>query len=460
MGKEREQQKLKGIKALHVSIAMLVVACGLFAVTCMGVGRVYGRYQQLTEQVDVYLRSEGEIRRLEEMSDYLTEQARRFAMTRNRHYMDAYFDKLDESQELDRVIEDIMESQGADSGITAEYLRTALRRSVQLTECELHSMKLVCVAKGYGDLPERIEELELPAWELWVDDTQKLERAYSLVSNQVYNNVKSRTDSRFAKALEYISADARESEQKSEAVLRNSLREEWACVLLLFVTIVLIFAFIYILMLLPIREFIKRIKEDKPLDIIGSYELRYLAVTYNKMYEVNTASKAILQHQAEHDALTGLLNRQALVQLKQYLGTIKKPLALILVDLDYFKNVNDDYGHAVGDQVLKKLAGLLVEYFRSNDYPIRLGGDEFAVFMLDVTEAEKDIIAQKADLLNQTLLHPDDGLPKISASIGVAFSKEGYQSELYEHADSALYRTKENGRCGYSFYEEERAEDI
>ena len=129
----------------------------------------------------------------------------------------------------------------------------------------------------------------------------------------------------------------------------------------------------------------------------------------------------------------------------------------MILDVDKFKQVNDQYGHEMGDAVLKKVAKLLEENFRATDHPARIGGDEFAVILTDATEEMKPVIEEKVQNINNRLLNPENDLPKVSLSVGIAFSANGFGDDLYKKADSALYVTKENGRCGYTFYEEKKA---
>jgi len=446
-------KKKRGIKILYITGSSLLVACVLFALTCYGMIHVSDRYVQLTTLIDTYLSSQQDIRDVRETSYYLTDQARRFVATMDRQYMDAYFERLKETYELENVIARIVERQGTQSEITDEYLRWVLERPDVMSQAEIHSMKLICLVKGYEDLPTAVEAYELPQWEIWTDRAYKIDRANSLVYNQGYMQAKSRADELYSATLKKLSAETIVKEQESSKVLRNALNQQRIYIFLLFALIVFIFLMISLLILRPVELFVKRLGDDQPLDIVGSEELRYLAVTYNKMYEANVESKAILLHQAEHDALTDLLNRQAFEHLRGYLGAVEKPLAFLLIDLDHFKLVNDRYGHVMGDKVLKKVATILGESFRANDYLLRIGGDEFAVVMMDITEAEKDIIAKKLDAINAALTDSKDDLPKLSVSVGVAFSSQGYYKELYQHADEALYQTKKNGRCGYHFYE-------
>ena len=130
------------------------------------------------------------------------------------------------------------------------------------------------------------------------------------------------------------------------------------------------------------------------------------------------------------------------------------PLAFLIIDVDKFKLINDCYGHEIGDQILKKVAKHLSDTFRAQDYVARIGGDEFAVIMTNSTRELQPVIQNKVESMNQFLKKPDDGLPPISLSIGIAFSDKGFPEELYRQADRALYQVKENGRCGCHFYDE------
>ena len=130
-------------------------------------------------------------------------------------------------------------------------------------------------------------------------------------------------------------------------------------------------------------------------------------------------------------------------------------MAFLIIDVDKFKEVKDGYGHEMGDKVLKRVASLIQESFRTRDFVARIGGDEFCVIMTDITEHLGLVIKNKIYMLNRMLQNPDDDFPAVSLSVGVAFTKEGFTEELYRNADRALYYVKGNGRCGISFYGED-----
>lgn len=126
----------------------------------------------------------------------------------------------------------------------------------------------------------------------------------------------------------------------------------------------------------------------------------------------------VVKHQAEHDPLTDLLNRGSFDKALKLHDDGKHDFALILADVDQFKSVNDTFGHAVGDQVLKRVSSLLQVAFRSTDFVCRIGGDEFAVIMVDVTSDLQYTIQEKIDFVNTELSKPIDGMPQVSLSAG------------------------------------------
>lgn len=193
----------------------------------------------------------------------------------------------------------------------------------------------------------------------------------------------------------------------------------------------------------PLLEYNESIHHGVIAPIHGVAELRTLAETYNSIYEENEEREMLMKHQAEHDSLTELLNRRSFDQILSLYEKDRSSFALILADVDVFKQINDTCGHDTGDRILKRVAALLHTTFRSTDYVCRIGGDEFAVIMVDMSRELYYTITDKIAEIN--------GLPAVSLSAGVAFSDEnGFCGSLFRAADSALYTAKAHGRCGCS----------
>jgi diguanylate cyclase (GGDEF)-like protein len=171
-----------------------------------------------------------------------------------------------------------------------------------------------------------------------------------------------------------------------------------------------------------------------------------------------TVSRAAFEHLARHDPLTGLPNRRMCFErLEQALAVARKNgqnMALLFVDLDHFKAMNDQYGHRFGDQVLQAVAKLLISASDASDSVSRLGGDEFVIFFEDVQDSQK--IVALLERLHQCLQLPlfiEGNRVKIHASMGVSmFPRDGNDiGTLVQHADHAMYKAKSAGRNRYSF---------
>lgn len=162
-----------------------------------------------------------------------------------------------------------------------------------------------------------------------------------------------------------------------------------------------------------------------------------------------------LEHQATHDALTGLANRKLFEELLMravFRGDRSHhPVAVLFVDLDGFKEINDAHGHPMGDRVLAEVARRLENTVRPGDVVARLGGDEFAVLcesLSEIADAEKiagRIVASVAEPIPVT-----SGIAIVTASVGVALADDGEgASSLVSRADHAMYEMKNAGKAGY-----------
>lgn len=166
-----------------------------------------------------------------------------------------------------------------------------------------------------------------------------------------------------------------------------------------------------------------------------------------------------LELRAEKDSLTGLYNKGATTTLitKAIEKSIEnnKMAALIMVDLDHFKSVNDTFGHSMGDKVIADSGKTLNDTFKGQDIVGRMGGDEFMVFMDDI-KGENDalLMANKLNSLLTRTIEDEHGSVTVTASIGIAMlGPHANNFELlYKSADMALYVTKESGRNGATVF--------
>jgi diguanylate cyclase (GGDEF)-like protein/PAS domain S-box-containing protein len=168
------------------------------------------------------------------------------------------------------------------------------------------------------------------------------------------------------------------------------------------------------------------------------------------------------QHLADHDALTGLPNRRLLEdRLTQALALSqrnRKQTAVMFVDLDRFKAINDSLGHTVGDLVLKEVAQRLVKQLRVGDTVCRIGGDEFVVVLPEAKRSTDaaNVAAKIIETLSQPVQAADRELT-VTPSVGIAvFPEDGRDAGmLIRNADAAMYHAKESGRANYQFFTEQ-----
>jgi len=194
----------------------------------------------------------------------------------------------------------------------------------------------------------------------------------------------------------------------------------------------------------------RMLNPDRPED--GSLWI-YIDISVRKERESR------IQHLADHDALTGLLNRRMFEdRLRQALANARRSgtmVALMLVDLDEFKSINDSYGHLTGDYVLRTVAKRIQESVRETDTVARLGGDEFVVVLVGQRSTEDSAIVAEKMLSAITQSIPAGGRQlAVGASIGISiFPRDGDSPEaLLRDADAAMYRVKDAGKNRYQFY--------
>ena len=181
---------------------------------------------------------------------------------------------------------------------------------------------------------------------------------------------------------------------------------------------------------------------------------------YVKNIDKRKREELVLLKQSQSDSLTNIYNKKSTeIFIDEKLNTLEgcQTGIFIIIDIDYFKKINDTYGHPFGDEVLIKISHILKNNFRDSDIIGRIGGDEFCIFLCGmrckkyVEELCKFICCEIRSVTPPT----NDFKFKISCSIGITMcnGRKMNFDEVYREADIALYKTKEKGRDGYSFYQ-------
>jgi len=200
----------------------------------------------------------------------------------------------------------------------------------------------------------------------------------------------------------------------------------------------------------------------EPLPVVRNDEVGHLTTAFNRVLSKLLISRSELEHIANHDALTGLPNRQLLAdRMKQAMARAqrnKEQLALLFLDLDGFKPINDKLGHEAGDIVLHEVAERLSAVMRGEDTLARVGGDEFVILLSDLNANAKDaaeLVANKCLAVFQQPFVVHGQSCKLGLSIGIATGNgECSSDKLLIAADQAMYQAKESGRGQFCWAKE------
>lgn len=376
------KRKIRILRVSNGSFAVTIILAVLFFVIAVTGSK---EFHILKETTNKYITCEKSAKELQAGSDYLTEQVRLYVMTGDEKYMKLYLNEVHVTKRREKSLKQLKKY--FDKTVIFTSLQKAMECSNELMNTEYYAMRLIAEEHGVSKdvWPKELKQVQITDQDEALSAKQKQERAQKLACGKNYQERRA---------------------QISAAIL----------VIMMLVMCILVRR----LVVWPLVSYNDSIKRGEIFPVIGAAELQSLAETYNHVYKENQETQKLIRHQAEHDAMTDLLNR----------GSFEKPLkihkdgpssyALLLIDVDTFKTVNDIYGHDMGDQILKKVADLLKKTFRSIDYVCRIGGDEFAIIMVEMTSDLEYTVMDKISAINEKLSKEEDGLPAVSSSVQVA----------------------------------------
>ncbi len=442
--------RIRRVSAWNIGITLIVGF--LFALISMAGEKKFHVLQSATEQ---YIACENAAKQLQDGSDYLTEQVRLYAMNGQREYMDLYFEEAEVTRRRETALESLQEYFDGTSVFTA--LQSAMECSEKLMQTEYYSMRLTAQAQGEEEStwPESIQTTKLADEDEKLSKEEKLQKAQEIVCDDEYQDARTEITRNVTECMNGLIEQTRNSQGRAAAIFSDMYLKLEIGVGILVCLMMLMCLSVRKLIVKPLISYNESIQLGEIFPVIGAAELQNLAVTYNKVYQENEETQKLMRHEAEHDALTDLLNRGSFEKVLDIYENGESPFAMILLDVDTFKFVNDTYGHAMGDKILKEVASLLKRTFRSIDYICRIGGDEFAIVMVEMTSDLAYTIREKISNINQTLSKGEKEYPGVSLSVGVAFSDRKNPGEsIFKDADQALYYVKEHGKHGCGFYGE------
>ena len=444
-----KKMKEKGLSLRLTFLLMLVVSLAITVSLLYTNYRTIKSFHGLSDAMDTYIDLQEAADSLLKASDYLTEQAQCYTVIGDRRHLDGYINETENVRRREQAIERMEKTLPNSDALKA--LKGAMAESVYLMKREYYAMSLVLSAQGDQDIPAPLADVKLSEGDLALSPEKKMERARVMMHDSGYYDSKELIRSRLDECIDDLKNGTHSTQDKMEKRMRTDL--VWMTILIALQTfsLILLSWVTTSLGINPLLQAVDHIKLDQELPITGANEFRYLAGTYNTMYNAYKRSIDNLSFKASHDELTGVYNRAGYDLIRKSVDSATT--AFLLIDADNFKTINDQYGHEVGDKVLQKIAATLKQNFRSDDYVCRIGGDEFVVMMVHVNKDVKRLIESKIKQINADLADTSDGLPPVSVSVGISLCNANESSqEMFHEADIALYYVKDHGRSSCCFY--------
>ncbi len=443
------------IRVNNVSLASIVITVVLAALGVMLLTQGHAYFNDLQEASSAYIECEEAASELQSAADYLVEESRLAVVTGELKHVENYFEERDALKRRENAIETFSSRLGDTDAVAT--LQTAMKRSQELVNTECHAMHLALEANNVPmeKWPEGLKEYETSSSDEALSPEEKKEVAQTLLFSDTFQSQRSEVSNNVSRCTEALTLKTKNAQGHAETVLGDIYRKIGVCFGIFAVITLLMSLLVRRSVVRPLLSYNKSIEKGEIFPVVGVFELQKLATTYNRVYRENNERQMLIRHQAEHDPLTDLFNRGAYDRMVKIYEEDGAKFALIILDVDTFKEVNDTFGHEMGDNILKEVAQTIKTTFRSIDYVFRIGGDEFAVIMVEMTSDLSYTVREKVEHMNKCLSSGENGLPPVTLSVGVAFTdREDAGESLFRDADRALYQTKQNGRNGCNIYGE------
>lgn len=345
-------------------------------------------------------------------SDYLTAQTHYFVVNNDLQNLLNYFNEINITKRREATFNRIKTNTNEKC---SEFIDSMKTHSDNLTKTEFYVFKLVCEAIGIEQnfQPSEITETKLTDEDKKLKKEEQISKAIKIIYGPEYQNEKLQMKNCLKNYYDTLIEDIKSENDSYTKKINTYTMLEHIFVIILFSSLLFFF--------------------------LASKRLKKI--------------QKILTEKNTRDTLTGVRNRESFDEIRNKFMNKNKNIAFAMIDIDFFKEVNDTYGHNVGDTVLKFTASVISSYFREDDYFFRIGGDEFAMILPDCTQESKDTLIKKFTFINAALSNKESPIPECTLSVGIAFSTIGYTEKLQKCADVALYQSKKAGRNRATVYQ-------
>ena len=449
------------IKLKTFFILIAIVIFSLFLAVIFDIYRLYNLTNKLVlieyQRHQMILKAD----ELRQSSDDLTRMARTYAITKDQKFKDAYFTilairdgKIARPQGYDGIYWDLSKElrQKRHPNGKPNSLKDEMKR-LPYSKYEFQQLQ---TSKQNSD---KLATFEIESFHKMQQNTQAQTEAIDLLHSQKYHQAKEQIMLPIDKFLTSLKSRTQSKIQKTHKEIKEVYKE----LLFIFIFAIAIIIFssfvIYKKILHPIEYLSQAILAFKngATNIKQQYfykdEIGEMIAQFFVMKEKIEKDQKRLEELATTDPLTQIYNRRAFFEVaNSFFNFVKRehsPLAILMLDIDFFKKINDTYGHQAGDMILKHLVQCTQSMLRESDILARYGGEEFIVLLPDTNAQQAILVAQKIrKKIEKTPYNHKGEDIYITISIGLSVYQEGDNSlsDIIQKADEALYKAKENGR--------------
>ncbi len=441
----REQQdgtgKRQGIRLNHLNIVMICIGLVLATLLVVSMFRTTDTVKQVVSFTNNYLVGQQTGGMLRDFAGNLSEQAVAFVQSGEIGPAKAYEAQL-------KVINEQLELHSAETAISAaaatefDMALEAFRGRLQTERIAMRMAAESMPEPMFEALPDFLKETELSEEDKALSEEARKGKAISLLTSESYTGLKETIRNAVDKSHRFSSQEGQMQAGKTFDKVQHIMGSQTVLVILFLVVSVLALLLNRFLIISPIQKSVENLDKREPIPEKGSYEMRHLARVYNDVLKDNEEKTEKLSYTATHDALTGVYNR---TEFDRYYRQVEKlqNVGIIVVDVDHFKQYNDEYGHDIGDRVLCAAVEAMKRNFRTVDHISRIGGDEFCVIMPGIGQEQAGAVTDIIRKINHELQETGTGLPPITISAGFAFWNRPNPGEsLFRDADDTLLSVK------------------
>ncbi len=450
-----KNESIKGMNINFLNVSLTLITALMFCFVLMISNSVTGRFKDVQKSISKFIVCEQCSKTIKESSNNLTELARLFVISHDFSYARKYLEEINLGKSQERAMKK-MQAVCSEKDFAYQRLQIAMSQASSLERMELYAMKLCAVYLGEESVPDDIKayfsKIKLRPHDASLDREKIHDAAIENLFGNGYLIYKTRINENCNLTIESIQQQVQDELGENSTKLGKNISRLRLLFFSLLIVNILIFVVLGFFVLIPLKKFQNSIKRDEKLKLIGATEFKSIAQSYNAIYDTKKLSENPSHAKSEYDSLTGILNRRAFDKICDESSKKSESIALLLIDLDDFKQINEKYGHSGGDTVLQEVAKVLKCTFRQEDYIARIGGDEFAILLTNFKVSSSGSIISKVNFVNKTIEVIKDSIKPVSISVGMAYSIVGYTDILYKQAYKALCRVKDSGKKGCKFY--------